>query len=201
MAPCSPHRRSDRNSPKGIGMSLNDGFLRLGVLPWVDGVVDHLSICPRYPGHIKARPRDGMECNSMEDVMGAPHFLRYAKSLTPIVSKYFQEPAILWSLNAFYTDRNTPYFPGLHGLHKDRGGEKIVALFVLGFDTPIDSAQLHMRFDGTLELLYGPAGTAWLSDPDATCFTVVSFPRVHACYFGPDLQRRFRKSFTTKNCR
>ena len=127
-------------------------------------VVSHLDDCPKFPGHIKARPRSGMACNAMDDVMLAPHFLNYAKSLTPIVSKYFQEPAILWSLNAFYTDRNTPYFPGLHGLHKDRGGEKIVALFVLGYDTPLDSAQLHMRFDGTLELLYGPAGTAWLAD-------------------------------------
>ena len=111
MAPPDAYGRPDRDSPKGIGMSLNDGFLRLGVLPWIGSVVDHLNDCPKFPGHIKAHPRLGMSCNSMEDVMAAPHFLDYSKSLTPIVSKYFQEPAILWSLNAFYTDRNTPYFP------------------------------------------------------------------------------------------
>ena len=160
-------------------MSLNDGFLRLGVLPWIGSVVEYLNDCPKFPGHIKARPRGGMNCNAMEDVMAAPHFLDYAKSLTPIVSKYFQQPAILWSLNAFYTDRNTPYFPGLHGLHKDRGGDKIVALFVLGYETPMDSAQLHMRDDGALELLYGPAGTAWLSDQTQMhCGLIPSRPRM-----------------------
>ena len=140
------------------------GFTRLGIVPWINETVDFLSACKRHPGHIKARPRMGMECNAMEDVIRAPHFLDYAKSLTPVVSKFFGEPAILWSLNAFYTDRNTPYFPGLHGLHKDRGGDKIVALFVFGTDVPIDSAQLHMRPDGLLEPIYGSKGTAWLAD-------------------------------------
>lgn len=142
----------------------NQGFARLGILPWIGETVAFLAKCQKYSGHIKARPRLGMECAAMEDVMVAPNFLRYAKSLTPIVSKHFGEPAILWSLNAFYTNRDTPYFPGLHGLHKDRGGDKIVALFVLGYDTPIDSAQLHMLPSGLLEPIYGPAGTAWLAD-------------------------------------
>ncbi len=140
------------------------GFMRLGIVPWIEETVDFLSTCKRWPGHIKARPRPGIECNAMEDVIRAPHLADYAKSLTPIVSKFFGEPAVLWSLNAFYTDRNTPYFPGLHGLHRDRGGDKIVALFVLGYDTPLDSAQLHMRPDGLIETLYGPKGTAWLAD-------------------------------------
>jgi len=140
------------------------GFARLGIVSWIDDVVAFLDTCRRWPGHITARPRLGLECNSMEDVIRAPRFLDYARSLTPTVSKFFGEQAILWSLNAFYTTKHTPYFPGLHGLHKDRGGSKIVALFVLGYDTPIDSAQLHMRPDGLLEPLYGPKGTAWLAD-------------------------------------
>jgi len=142
----------------------NQGFARLGILPWIDETVDFLESCRLYDGHIKARPRKGMTCRAMEDVMRAPHFISYAKSLTPTVSKFFGEPAILWSLNGFYTDRNTPYFPGLHGLHKDRGGSKIVALFVFGYDCPLDSAQLHMRPDGLLEPIYGAKGTAWLAD-------------------------------------
>lgn len=158
---------------------MKDGILRLGILPWIDEFVAFMDTCPRYPGHIKARPRVGLECNSMDDVIRAPHFLDYAKSLTPTVSRYFGQPAILWSLNAFYTDRNTPYFPGLHGLHKDRGGEKIVALFVLGYDTPIDSAQLHMRPDELLEPLYGPKGTAWLADnTQYHCGLIPSRPRM-----------------------
>jgi len=115
-------------------------------------------------GHVANRPRPGIFHSRMEDVMAAPHFAGYATALTPTVSGYFGEPARLWSLNAFYTTRDTPYIPGLHGLHKDLEASKIVALFVLGYGTPLDSAQLHMRPDGLLEPIYGPAGTAWIAD-------------------------------------
>ena len=30
-------------------MSLNDGFLRLGVLPWIGKTVDHLAACKDCP--------------------------------------------------------------------------------------------------------------------------------------------------------
>jgi hypothetical protein len=155
-----------------------NGFMRLGIVPWIKQVTDHLDQCPRYPGHIKARPRNGMECNSMEDVMAAPHFLDYAKGFIPKVSEYFDCPAHLWSLNAFYTNKDTPYFPGLHGLHRDRGGSKIVALFIFGTDVPLDSAQLHMRPDDLLEPIYGPRGTAWLADnTHYHCGLIPSLPR------------------------
>lgn len=141
-----------------------NGFVRLGIVPWIDEFVAYLDKCPKYPGHIKARPRQGMSCNAMQDVMAAPHFLDMAKNYAYLASQYFNQKAILWSLNAFYTDRDTPYFPGLHGLHKDRGGDKILALFMFGTDVPLDSAQLHMKPDGRLEPIYGPKGTAWLAD-------------------------------------
>lgn len=145
------------------------GFVRLGVVPWIKDFVDYVDKCPRYPGHVMARrPKSGIECHSMEDVMAAPGLLPYAKSLTPMASQYFGCPAHLWSLNAFYTHPDAAYAPGLHGLHSDlntgTAGEKLLALFVFGYDVPITGAQLHVRPDGLIEPIYGCAGTAWIAD-------------------------------------
>lgn len=147
------------------------GLCRIGLAPWISDFVSYIDKCERYPGHVKARrPKPGIECHASEDVIAAPGLLAYAKGLTPIASEYFGCPAHLWSLNAFYTRPDTGFWRGLHGLHSDKAtsdgaaGEKLLALFVLGFDTAITGAQLHVRPDGLIEPIYGPAGTAWLAD-------------------------------------
>ncbi len=171
MAPHDAQGRADRRSTDGSGMKPlhKNGFMRLAPVPWIGSFVAYMEGCPRYPGHVKARnPKPGIECHDMADVMAAPGLLPYAKTLTPAASEYFGEPAILWSLNAFYTHPNAAFARGLHGLHSDlntgTAGEKLLALFVLGYSTDITGAHLHVRPDGLIEPIYGPAGTAWLAD-------------------------------------
>lgn len=161
-----------------------NGFARLGVVPWIDEFVASIMDRPRYPGHVKARkPKHGIECHSPEDVIAAPGLLPFAKSLTPIASEFFGCPAHLWSLNAFYTMPDAAYWRGLHGLHSDHNtgtaGDKLLALFVLGFDTDITGAQLHVRPDGLIEPIYGAAGTAWLADQSHLhCGLIPETPRL-----------------------
>ncbi len=147
-----------------------NGFARLAQpVPWIFAFNAFMKDRPRFPGHVKARkPKPGIECHAPEDVIAAPGLLPFAKTLTPIASEYFGEPAHLWSLNAFYTSPIAGFWRGLHGLHSDlntgTAGEKLLALFVLGYDTDITGAHLHVRPDGLIEPIFGPAGTAWLAD-------------------------------------
>jgi len=142
------------------------GLCRLGVVPWIEDFTRYLDGCEKFPGHVKARPRAGIECNSMQDVMAAPHFLQYARSFTPLASEYFGEKAHLWSLNAFYTDKRTPFVPGIHGLHRDMEAEKILCLFMFGTPAGPDGAQVIVPkgYADQWEAICGPAGTAWLAD-------------------------------------
>lgn len=145
------------------------GLVRLEPVPWIKKFVAHLDNCPTFPGHVKARrPKEGIYCYDPNDVIAAPGLLSYAKGLTPVASEYFGCPASLWSLNAFVTTPDAAFARGLHGLHSDQNtgtaGEKLLALFVLGLDTDITGAHLHVRPDGLIEPIFGPAGTAWLAD-------------------------------------
>jgi hypothetical protein len=141
------------------------GLTRLGVMPWVDEFMAHLQGCERFPGHVRARPRAGIWNNAMVDVMAAPHFLDFAKSLTPLATDYFGEAAHLWSLNAFYTDAKTPYIGSVNGMHRDREADKILTLFMLGSDTEITGAQILVgKSEQDAALIYGKAGTCWLAD-------------------------------------
>lgn len=160
------------------------GLARLGVLSWVKEFTDHLDGCEKWPGHVKARPRAGITCNAMSDVMAAPRFLDYAKSFTPLASEYFGEQATLWSLNAFYTDKDTPYIPSLHGLHRDREAPKILCLFMLGTNTASDGAQLLFPDQSDLHgwhAIWGIRGTAWIADTTMLhCGLLSQHPRMIA---------------------
>ena len=142
-----------------------DGYLLLPAVTWIEDTVDYLKMCPKNPGHVKDRPRPGICHNAMEDVMTAPYFKEYAMALTPMASAFFGEPAVLWSLNAFYTSPDTPYVPSVNGVHRDSEAPKILTLFILGYDTDVDGAQILLSPDGSsFRAFYGPAGTAWLAD-------------------------------------
>ncbi len=159
------------------------GLARLGVVPWVKDFTDYLAKCERYPGHVKARPRDGISCNAMADVMAAPHFLDYAKVFTPVASKYFGEPAHLWSLNAFYTDEETPFIRGVNGLHTDKEADKILCLFMFGTQVWINGAQMFVPNVGPdqWEAIWGPPGTVWLADTrNLHCGLLPTAPRMIA---------------------
>jgi len=141
------------------------GLVRLPRVTWIDEFVSYLADKPKYPGHIKARPRPGIYCNSMADLLCAPHFLAFAKSFTPLVSQYFGERAHLWSLNAFYTDENTPYIKGVNGLHIDTEAPKVVVLFIFGSFVGLhDGVQIVANGPYAWDAIRGPAGTSWLAD-------------------------------------
>jgi hypothetical protein len=140
------------------------GVCRLPEFERVDEFSSYLEARPKYPGHVKARPRPGVSCNSMSDVLSAPYFLDYAKSLQPLVEAYFEVPAFLWSLNAYYMDGDTPYMPGVNGLHVDKEADKILTLFTFGTDVDITGAQVFVDSNSTAQLIYGRRGTTWLAD-------------------------------------
>lgn len=117
----------------------------------------------------------------MADVMAAPHWLAIAEAYKGVASEYFGSLAVLWSLNAFYTDDKTPFMRGVNGLHRDKEADKILALFMLCYDTPASGAQLVLGPDGEFRGVYGPAGTAWLADTtNPHCGLMPTEPRLIA---------------------
>lgn len=143
-----------------------EGIAHLGCMPWATEFIAALDAKTKLPGHAANYPRPGIFHHSMVDVMEAPHFLQYAKSLTPTASAYFNEIAVLWSLNVFHTEPGTPFLADVHGLHRDAEAPKILVLFMLCRDTDADGAQLlqHPNEPHRWHAIYGPAGTAWLAD-------------------------------------
>ena len=143
----------------------NEGFARLPQFDHINEVVKYLNTCQKFPGHVNDRPRPGVYHNAMSDLIQAPYFLDYARSFADCASEYFGSEAILWSLNAFYTSSETPYIPSINGIHKDSEANKILTLFVLGYDTEIDGSQILLSTNGdSFHAFYGKAGTAWLAD-------------------------------------
>lgn len=147
-----------------------DGLYRLPLVPWINEFAEYISARPRFEGHVASRPRSGIWHTQMQDVMGAPYFLDYAKSFTPLASEYFGEPACLWSLNAMHTDGNSPFIPSINGFHRDREAAKILVLFMFATNVDASAAQVLMlnHHDlGIWQAVWGPKGTAWLADTTA----------------------------------
>lgn len=144
------------------------GLAPLPPASFVRGFVEYLKDKKTRPGHVDDRPREGLRHYAMEDVMAAPGFLALAKSLNQVASSYFGEPAVLWSLNVYCTDPDTPHLRGITGLHQDGEAPKILTLFMLCEDTPPDGAQLFAPKDrgrpDRWYAMYGTAGTCWLAD-------------------------------------
>ena len=144
------------------------GLAPLPPAAFVHEFVDYLKDKESRPGHVDDRPRAGIRHYRMEDVMAAPGFLELAKGLNRAASTYFEEPAILWSLNVYTTDPDTPHVRGITGLHQDGEAPKILTLFMLCEDTPADAAQLFVPKDADRSdrwyAMYGAAGTCWLAD-------------------------------------
>jgi hypothetical protein len=144
------------------------GLAPLPPAPFVHDFVDYLKDKKTRPGHVDDRPREGIWHFAMEDVMAAPGFLEMAKNLNRVASSYFEEPAILWSLNVYRTEPDTPHVRGITGLHQDGEAPKILTLFMLCGDTPPDAAQLfapkHSDRPDRWYAMHGAAGTCWLAD-------------------------------------
>jgi hypothetical protein len=150
-----------------------DGIQIFDPVPWIDGYVDFLKSKPRYPGHVKAMPAAGAECNSMADVLEAPYFLAFAKSFTQAASSYFRDKAVLWSLNTYYTGPSSANVSYTMDLHRDSEADRLFVLFLFGTDVGEDGAHVYLKGTHRLDKnpaaaeairVYGPKGTAFVVD-------------------------------------
>lgn len=116
-------------------------------------------------------------CHDLETVVNAPHLWDLAISLLPTAAAYLEAPPRLYSLNAFWTRASdNPPMTDLQTLHRDRDDERFLALFVYGTDVlrypdgphtfRVGTHRTdHVPSDITVDHeIYGPAGTAFLSD-------------------------------------
>jgi hypothetical protein len=106
---------------------------------------DFLDKRRRWPGHTKAMPAPWAECYSMEDCMRAPGFQDFARQFSPLATEYFEEPSILWSLNAFWTHPKTPRWKYINDFHRDAEAPKILTLFFFLTDVADDGAHVFLR--------------------------------------------------------
>lgn len=113
------------------------------------GIVSHLRLCGAYNAHVQAYAtsapvqteeviRSGqwpMFSNSMRDVVRARGVLPIALSVRELAEAYFGEPALLYSVNAHWTQpARAPVYGQTHGWHRDGDDRKFLALFVYGAD-------------------------------------------------------------------
>ena len=119
-------------------------------------LVAHLKARPVWNAHVipqsdrVARPfadglalEPGFLCHAMADLVAAPHFVEFVLPFTAVAEAYFGEPALLYSLNAFWkTPRGGP------GWHYDKDDRKQLVLFMYGSPIYEDDAGTHkyLRF-------------------------------------------------------
>jgi hypothetical protein len=107
-------------------------------------IVSHLAAAPVYGAHVWAKsdrvPRrldNAMEvaCSTQETVLTAPGFLELADRFTPVAGAYFNEPALLYSVNAFWTAPGAaPPDDYIQDWHRDDDDRKFLVLFIYGSD-------------------------------------------------------------------
>lgn len=155
----------------------------------VADITDHLSRCAVYNAHVKAKatqqvigPASGAALRwpafttAMEDIVLAPHMFEAALETYSIALEYFQEPPLLYSMNAFWTHPSDEVYLDTHGWHRDGDDRKQLVFFVFGTDVMNDAEGAHYYRLGSVHLpdqmahgcevlrVMGPAGTAFMSD-------------------------------------
>ena len=175
------------------------GYTRLA--PWNDAnaLRARLKNSPTYTGHVipqgdrVARTWDETiaipanplfhACHSLETILqAAPSLLPYIVGYLPLVEEFFGEPALLYSINAFW---KRP--PDRGGWHYDLDDRKQAVIFIYGTDvlSPEDGVhQYYVESAGfsteekakfhnvegvfvppvAVESFYGPAGTAFMTN-------------------------------------
>jgi len=151
----------------------------------------YLSAKPVYRAHTKAYSDgvgttvdDALEksevaCYDMASVITAPHVWEMGVLYLRAAEAYFNEPAKIYSLNAFWVGPGKADIQGIQNWHRDQDDRKFLALFIYGSDVleEADGPHLfkkgtHVRNgngdsaveDGEVETIYGPAGTMFLAD-------------------------------------
>lgn len=175
-----------------------DGIVKTALRFNAELVVGYLRQTSVYNAHVTAKAtaletfeevinqrRWPMFCHTMESIVTAPEILELALALLPVANQYFEEPALLYSMNAFWTQPapNAPEYQDTHSWHRDGDDRKqLVAFFML---TPVwelsDGAHqyqcgTHLLTDGQLgrhpnapppdivHTVDGPDGSVFLED-------------------------------------
>lgn len=154
----------------------------------------HLAGCQVYNAHMarqaSERPQShaaaigarrwSMFSHHMHDVLRAPVLLPLAIELTALAQAYFEEPALLFSLNAYWTQPATGRYEQTHKWHRDGDDRKFLALLIYGTDilSPDDGAHcwipgtqafpdgadLPADWKKTERRILGPAGTMFFTN-------------------------------------
>lgn len=177
------------------------GFVRA---PWmlsplsIAHIEGHFMHCTAWPAHVVCKvpgyPAGGMTVSDaltmtdwpmfsvrMQDVVSAPHLFELALIGLGVAGAYFNEPARLYSMNAFWTQPASRSYEETHYWHRDGDDRKQMALFVYGADVLEIADGPHRYERGThteppghlhhpvdennVTDVYGPAGTVFFTDP------------------------------------
>ncbi len=109
-------------------------------------------------------------CHHNHDVLTAPHLLELALSLTDIAAAWLgREVPVMYSCNAFWTRPGGPLRPDIQEFHVDKDndgatGSGFLPLFVFLTDVPEEDGAQEILVDGRVRRIFGPAGTAFLSN-------------------------------------
>lgn len=156
----------------------------------VESILHHLKNRPMFSGHVGtgqcATYEDAKKdfrsfAPSLASVLLGPYWLEYAIAHLPLARSYFDGPAWLYSLNAFWIMPGSSY--ELHLWHRDTDAPSQMAVFMLASDTtPDDGAheyqvETHWTSDADLgrhvneppsshiQRVYGRKGKTFVMDP------------------------------------
>lgn len=149
----------------------------------------YLDRCTVYNAHVRANATKSATSpavaaqlawpaftTDMEDIVTAPHIFEAALASMPIAASAFDEPPILYSMNAFWTHPSPEVYPDTHGWHRDTDDRKQLVLFVFGTDVTADEEGGHHYRVGSVRVpdaqvdqcdtrvILGPAGTAFMTN-------------------------------------
>lgn len=148
---------------------------------------EHLDQCRVWNAHVTpkateppvllpqalAERRWPMLCHDMESVVVAPCLLELALGCWPIAREYFGEPAVLYSMNAFWTQPAPgPDYQDTHSWHRDGDDRKQLVLFLFGTDVDRASDGAHLYQAGTHRLSDGQLGRDFRAPPPEVTVSV-----------------------------
>lgn len=168
------------------------GIAMTGVMPKTDEFTAALRGAEQFPGHVMAQGNGvalepdaalpEVTSHRMRDVLAAPHFFSFAVKFTPLVAKFFGEPPLMYSFNAFWTRPGaTPPDVNIQKWHRDRDDRKFVALFLYGTEVQTEEQGPHYFVNAShrtyddgnrppagfeeIQRVVGPAGQTFLEAP------------------------------------
>lgn len=149
-----------------VGYLLRDGITKMPSYYNFDAVsvLLHLSDTFVHNAHVAAKATQTqpfgevdiirhwpMLCHSMHDIVVAPEIFELALELLPLANTYFGEPALLYSMNAFWTQPapGQPQYQDTHSWHRDMDDRKQLVVFFMLTDVHELSDGAHQYQRGT----------------------------------------------------